>query len=1146
MESHGPVMIVGIGASAGGPEALKQLFAGVHADSGLAYVVVQHLALEHTNLLAQFLGQCTQMPVIEVQDGLPAEAAHVYAIAPGTTLGIAGGRFWVEAIIDEGDRYRPIDVFFQSLARDQGARAMGVVLSGFGTDGTEGLRAIAECGGLTLAQTPETAKHDDMPRNAIAAGVVQRVLAIDEIPRQLLEHAKDVAAGRIAHPPAAEPLAAIAPAAAPIDDPFTAHLDEIYEVLQHATGHDFRHYKRGRVRHRLQRRMRLARAESPQEYLALLSRYAPEAEILAKDLLVGTTQFFLDPEAFEYVRRHVLPRILAAKQPTKAVRIWVPGCASGEEAYSLAILVSEQLQGLLHAPPVQIFATDIDEDAIAKAREGRYPLDIAAHVSPERLARFFTPDNASYRVTRKLREMCLFSQHSLIRDPPFRAIDLISCRNVLLLLDAELQRRLVPVLHYALGRGGYLFLGASEDLAGHSALFDAVAKQARVFRRAEPAIRSLVEFHLVNHAGPRAAWPVKPAPTMPRASEQLPSSRFEQMGSLVRAAAGRRGVKRESPIEQLETELCTTDAELRTTNEELESANEELESANEELRSSNEELQLFNEEMQSSEEELQVVNEQLAVVNAELGRGLEELSRANSDLQNLLGSTDIATLFLDHELRIAKFTPAAGALFRLIEVDVGRPLSDLAPRLAEQDLTADAAEVLHTLRTVERQVETLDRQAWFLLRVLPYRTVEDVVAGVVITLADITQLKHAEAERERLIGELREAHDQLAKANQHLLEADRRKDEFLAILSHELRNPLAPIGSSLDVLDLAEPGSALAQRALAVIHRQFGHMSRMIQDLLDVTRVARDKVQLQREPLDLGELVQRTIEDHRESFVAAGIALESTPASGAVWVDGDPTRLAQVIGNLLQNAVKFTPRGGTVRVSVREDAASRRAIVRVQDTGRGIAPEILPRIFEPFIQAETTLDRNKGGLGLGLALVKGLTEAHGGSVTVASVLEGAGGDKGTIFTISLPLATGHRTPVDQPLPGSVAAAPPLHVLIIEDNVDAASSLRAALELVGHTVEVACTGPEGVERARALVPDVVLCDVGLPEMTGYEVARTLRATPALSRTSIVAVTGYGTAAAVAEARAAGFDAHVTKPVSIAMLDRVLAELGAARK
>jgi two-component system CheB/CheR fusion protein len=1471
---------VGIGASAGGLEALEQLFSYLPEGSGLAFVVVQHLAPEHVSLLAQLLGRRTKMPVVEAQDGMRAQADHVYVIAPGTTLGISGGSFHVTSGGERGGERRGlIDVFLRTLAADEGERAIGIVLSGSGSDGTSGLQAVQAHGGLTLAQDPETAKYDAMPRAAIAAGAVHQVMPAEQMPARLMERARDLAEGRGRLSTPAQ--AAVLPRAeTPSDEQLAAALDRICPILERKTGHDFSHYKRGTVLRRLRQRLQLRRAASVDEYLDFLGKDAQEPELLAKDLLIGVTSFFRDPTAFEYLGQHVLPQILAAGREHEGVRIWVPGCASGEEAYSLGIQVQEQLSQLGSAPPVRIFATDIDSEAIVEARHARYPSDIAQHVSPERIDRFFTREGSSFVVGKGVREMCVFSEHSLIRDPPFANVDLISCRNVLIYLDAVLQKKLVSLFHYALRRGGFLFLGSAEGLAGHPDLFDAVHKRFRVFKRRQAEIASVVDLPAVGRAVPHARPAGRSAPTALRTREQSVNDAFERLmlqeyapagavanaqGDLICVAGqtgrylqppagilttnildiahaglrielrtalhaavrsraevvrddvqvkvdgvprrlkltvrplpgikeeqlfaiilderpgwgGRRhagapaphGDARESAVQQLESELRTTRAELQTTVEELEGANEELKASNEELLSTNEEMQSTNEELRSSQEELSSLNEELITVNSELTRKVDELGQANSDLGNFFASTDVATVFVDRAQRIQRYTPAASQIFRLIAGDVGRPLADLAHRFTDQDLAASVSDVLRTLQPFEQQVETIDRQSWYLLRIVPYRTVENVIAGAVVTLADITRIKRFEAElrraeefsarvletlpeplvvltpdlkvrfasaafyrhfkvqeeetqgrriydlgngqwdipalrelleeilpgntffdgyrvdhyfesigrrimlvnarrlehrelillvindvTERLHAEdaLRRSEERLAEAQRvgrlgswewdlkagevrwsgelyaiyglapesfiptpsstgelihpddrdlrqakidevvstgtsveydvrivaadgstrvlrskvaisaldengrprvltgvnqdvterklteealqeahaQLQEADRRKNEFMAMLSHELRNPLAPIRNSLFILDRATPGSEQARRAQAVIDRQVAQMAQLIEGLLDVTRIARGKVQLQREVLDLNALAMRTVEDHRGAFVESGVELEMIAATAEVWVNGDPTRLSQSIGNLLQNAAKFTPRGGKTTASVEVDPARQQAIVRVHDTGRGIAPVVQSHLFEPFTQADVMIDRKKGGLGLGLALVKGLVEMHGGSVTAVS----AGADQGATFTIALPLEGSE--PVAAPRLTIETGRTVRRVLVIEDNTDAANSLREALQLGGHEVEVAYDGSEGLEKARSYRPDVVICDIGLPAMDGYAIARAVRADPQLARVMLVALTGYAGPDDVAQAREAGFDAHLAKPPTMDAVERVL--------
>jgi two-component system, chemotaxis family, CheB/CheR fusion protein len=1661
---------------------------------------------------------------------------------------------------------------------------------------------------------------------------------------------------------------------APADDleaQLAASLPAICALVRQRTGHDFASYKQGTLLRRIRRRLQVLHVAAAADYLPHLERDPSEADALVQNLLIGVTQFFRDPQAFVALAQHVLPLLVESKAVDAPLRIWVAGCASGEEAYSLAILVREHLERLDLRRLVQIFATDLDAELLAEARQGRYPLAIAEHVSPERLARFFVREGQTYHAAKELRDMCIFSQHSLIRDPPFSQLDLISCRNVFIYLGAELQKKLIPLLHYALRPGGFLFLGPSEGTASAPELFEAIDKTSRIFRRKETATRPALEFPLAARTSPRASASAPSAPPSPPVAaahrEKLaatferivldeycwPSLLVDERGDIVMVAgrvgrflqpsggalssnvldgargslrielraalqaackSGRRVVRDpitveledtpqrlrvvvrpvpaadpasplylislqarlaagdeaeaeaalashlETPaLQQLDAELRATRTELKTSVEAADAAHEELKSSNEELIATNEELQSANEELQTSREELQSLNEELETVNAELREKVEALATANSDLQNLFAATEIATIFLDRSLRVAKFTPAATALFHLIDSDVGRPLADLAPRFAGQDLVADAREVLRALSPIERQVRAAAGN-WFVLRVLPYRTIDNDIAGVLVTFVDvsavklaeeaarqqaelvhlshdaifvrrfdgtieswnrgaeelygfppaeaigkvshallatefpkpiaeieaelrhggswagelrhraqdgrtvmvlsnmqlargadgqerlleanrdITLRKQAEAEQQRLLVEVQAQRERLAalvgsmrdevwfadtqrrftlanpaavreftlgeesvdvealagslevfradgsprpieeapplralageavlnqeemirtpgsgelryrevnatpvkdaagqiigsvsvvrditervraeaalraseerfrtlasnaqdsitrfdregrfvyvnpfaerlvgrpaaeilgrtaeelgrnagtepwearlqevfasgqplrfdrrgvdgswwdvqltpelrdgqvvtalsmarditqrrlaeeaaqdsraklaaalasmneavfiadasgrfsdfnqefvryhrfrdrdecsreiaecaryleayfedgrpapldmwampralrgeegrnveyrlrrkdtgeewwgsygfgpirdpaggivgavvsareiterkqaeavirrsearwnaavdnfregaiiateaeqviywnpaarelhgmrsadegkgpladtpktfelwtpdgshrleldewpmrrikrgetvhrlelrlrrpdqgwerivaysgamvetasgerliflslydlteqrKAELALREADRRKNEFLAVLSHELRNPLAPIATSLHVLDHAAPDSEPASRAKQVIGRQVAQLSHLVNDLLDITRITSNKVQLHRERLELAEIVRSAVEDNRSAFEQLGVRLDLAPALRATPVLADGARIVQVVGNLLQNAAKFTSPGGRTRVSVAAEGGE--AVVRVADDGVGLAQETLGRLFQPFVQAEQSLDRSDGGLGLGLALVKGLVELHGGSVSAHS--EGLG--QGTEFVVRLPLDAG-----TEPQPARVrspAAPVQRRILIIEDNADAADSLAEVLKLGNHEVMVAYSGTEGIAKARKFRPEVVLCDIGLPGMDGYEVARTLRTDQTLKGAYLVALSGYALPEDQQRAIASGFARHLAKPPSIETIEELLA-------
>ncbi len=834
--------VVGIGASAGGIDALKKFLPGIEPGSGLAFVVVQHLDPHHSSVLAEVLARSSRLPVVSIKDGMVIEADHIYVIPPNATLSIEGSELRVARPSAPRGARNPIDTFFVSLAEAQAENAACVILSGTGSDGTLGLRAVKEHGGLTLAQAG--AQYDGMMRSALATRLVDFVLPAEEMPERLANYFRHIV--EIGEKKGIDG----------VQQEAANRLAQICTILRARTGHDFSGYKDKTLTRRVQRRMQVLQLTEVDQFLERLRQDPHEVDMLFQDLLIGVTNFFRDPQVFKALESEVIPRLFERKGPDDSVRVWVPGCSTGEEAYSIAILLREHAPKSHSIPKLQVFASDIDEAALEVARFGRYPSTIARDVSARRLERFFLREDGSYRVGDELREICLFSVHNILRDAPFSRLDLISCRNLLIYLNAELQSRIVPLLHYALRNGGYLLLGTSENVTRHPRLFAAVDKPNRIFQRRPPTERRLPEFPLSTPdaagAGPaqmaRAASPdtslkemaerqllerYAPAYAVVTAEGELlhtsgrtgkylelpagapvanifslarrglrldlraalhkaiksgqptvqsrvsvatdggaqeldllvqplrPSAAqdslymivFQDLGGIrsAEAEAGEHAPDDEAAVvRQLEAELRATKERLQTTTEELESANEELKSGNEELSSINEELQSANEELETSKEELQSINEELQTVNAELNARVEELSRANSDIANLLESTQIATVFLDREMRVKSFTPAAKELFRLVESDTGRPIMDVRTRFDLDSVQPDAERVLRSLETIEKQVDSSETHKRYIMRLLPYRTVDNVIAGVVVTFTDITRIAAAEAR----IGEL--------------------------------------------------------------------------------------------------------------------------------------------------------------------------------------------------------------------------------------------------------------------------------------------------------------------------------------------------------------------------------------------------------
>lgn len=857
--------IVGIGASAGGLAAFEAFFSSMpsDADPGMAFVLVQHLDPDHKSILTDLIRRYTRMQVFEVEDGMPVRPNCAYIIPPGRDMAFLNGALQLlEPVAPRGQRL-PIDFFFRSLAQDQRDRAIGIVLSGTGSDGTLGVRAIKGEGGMVMAQNPASTEYDGMPRSAIATGLVDYELPPSEMPAQLMAFAGH-AFGRVPRP-----------SGLPASKSENAQM-KIFILLRSQTGHDFSQYKANTVQRRIERRMAVHQIATMGEYVRYLQQAPAEVEALFRDLLIGVTRFFRDPEAFLALEERVIPRLFSGKPPGALIRIWVPGCSTGEEAYSLAILLQEHMDVAKQSATVQIFATDIDSQAIATARAGLYPASIAADISRERLARFFAaePGGGAYRIHKAIRDMLVFSEQDVIKDPPFSKLDLISCRNLLIYMDGDLQKKLIPLFHYALNPGGMLFLGTSETTGDFMDLFGVVDRKSRLYRRKEvsqveriagrgpffspvaameaarpraagkpPSLekRSLREvteqaiLHLVAPAGAlvnrqgdvlyihgRTGMALEPAPGEAGPSNLLKMAREglrQELASALHRAAGTGEVVRcrglrartnggfvtihlsvhpvglrpelaegtdpappggplflvileaapppdpqpsepasppgspppepgsghpEESVASLQLELRAKDEYLQAAIEELETSNEELKSSNEEMQSVNEELQSTNEELETSKEELQSVNEELATVNAELQTKVADLSRANNDMNNLLAGTGIATIFVDHQLRILRFTPAATQIINLIPSDVGRPVGHIVSNLTGySSLLEDARLVLDTLIPKVLEVQTTEG-AWYTLRLQPYRTLDNVIEGAVITFVDITETRKAQ------------------------------------------------------------------------------------------------------------------------------------------------------------------------------------------------------------------------------------------------------------------------------------------------------------------------------------------------------------------------------------------------------------------
>ncbi len=1365
-------LMVGIGASAGGIGALKQFFTAMPAQSGMAFVVILHLSDEHESILAQIIQAHTAMPVAQVTKTVQVEPNHVYVIPPAKHLELLNGMIKLkEPDHIKGNRV-PIDLFFRSLADAYGKDAVSIILSGTGSDGTLGMQRVKEFGGFVFAQSPEDAEYDGMPCSAINTGLVDMILPVAEIPGKLMRLGK--LAEPIEIPPEEIPEAEIPEAEIPGAEKDEAEipgaekaetekpgrkvepdaLREVLTLLRVRTGHDFMNYKRPTLLRRISRRLQVHELKDMSAYLELLRENADEVQQLLRDLLITVTNFFRDQEAFAALESEVIPQLFMGKTSADTIRVWVAGCATGEEAYSLAMLLCEHSARLTDAPKIQIFASDINEEAIRAARDCRYDEVIVADVSPERLRRFFDQEGNTYCVKKELREMVLFAPHNLLRDPPFSRLDLITCRNLLIYFNRETQERVLEIFNFALRNNGFLFLGSSETAETQTVLFSAVDKKQRIYRcrpglahhplptmpiqgkwvvkipeaqaaeyepegsfaathlklveqYAPPSVLVNEEYDIVHsseHAGRflrfaggepsrnllKLAHPALQldlrstvmaakqtgAPSEARrirveleGAERLvnlivrpsdagfllvifeeekdaPASR--EAGSLADAMAGDKAM--ETVVQGLEEELQTTKDRLRSTLEQGETATEELKASNEELQAINEELRSASEELETSKEELQSVNEELTTVNHELKNKVDEAGRANSDMQNLMQSTDIATIFLDRALKIKRFTPRATELFNVIPADLGRPLEHITHKLDYGFLTQDAAEVMTTLRLKEREVRGGTADSRYLVRLAPYRTPDDRIDGVVLSFQNITELKRASdalsesEERFRTLFDwmdegyfviemifdvtgkpvdwlfvevnpafekhtgikqasgktilalvpnietkwfdiygkvtttgaairFTEASEALAgrcfelyafrlgsadsrrvavlftnvtererteaalhKSEEALRDADRRKDIFLATLAHELRNPLAAIRPALEVMRRSADSSAhsSSDAARQVIERQLAQIVRLVDDLLDVARITEGKIKLQRERVTLAAAVELALETIHPLAVAARHELTVTLPAEPLYLDADLTRLTQIFLNLLTNSVRYTEPGGSIWLTAEREGAQ--VVVRIKDTGIGIAPETLPHVFDLFSQGARASHRAQG-LGIGLSLVKQLVELHGGTVAAYS----AGTGRGSEFVVRLSLAPADT---DDQQPAALAPAvvtvvmdsTACRVLVVDDNTDSVDMMETLLKLEGHEVRSAYDGATAIQVALAYQPDLMFLDLGLPDIDGYEVAARLRAQ--LPHTLIVALSGWGQPSDRARTQAAGFDHHLVKPLNFDKLPELL--------
>jgi two-component system CheB/CheR fusion protein len=1194
--AHQALAVVGIGASAGGLDACGRLLDALPVPNGLAFILVQHLDPTHESMMATLLAAHTPMPVVQARDGMKVEPDHLYIIPPDADLTIIEDRLVVSPPHERHGARLPFDFFLHSLATEFGARAIGVVLSGLGADGSLGAKSVKEHGGLIIAQDPGQAEFDGMPRSAISAGAVDLVLPLDRIPEALISYHRH--ANTIEHP---------------VSDQEPAWLDAVIALLRTQTSHDFTYYKRGTLLRRTQRRMAIAAIEpdAASRYLELLRNDADELDRLANDLLINVTRFFRDETTFDHLSRVVIPDLLRDRASDDPIRIWIAGCSTGEETYSLAMLFSEQIAAMRRHVKVQMFASDVDEAAIAFAREGLYPEAISADVSPQRLGCFFTREAQGYRIASDLRQTVIFAVQDLLADPPFVRLDMLSCRNLLIYLLPEAQARVIALFHFALRENGVLVLGRAESIGDAEGRFLTISKSERIFRRigrnrpedlnilnggrdsllalglrrpGQSAVRTgaIAEFcrqKVMDAFAPASVLinarreclyvvgaidqflmvaqgpPVQDLFAMARDGVQAKLLTAIQRAGLEKrrvvvsgGQVGPGGLKfrvaaepvsfegedllllsfidepreREAAaddavapddlprVAQLEEELQSTRAELQAAIHSLELSHREQVIKNEETLSVNEEYQATNEELLTSKEELQSLNEELTALNAQLQQTLERARTTSNDLKNVLYSTDVATIVLDAGLNIRFFTPSTRTLFNIIPGDVGRPLVDLNSLANDAALLPDARRVLETSTPVEREIET-GTGVWFARRIQPYRTDEAGVEGVVITFNDITERKlNADA---------------LQAARHQAEAADAAKSRFLAVASHDLRQPLQALRIYQGLL-ARTASNEQTRNIVCRIADSLNTMSGMLNALLDLNQIEAGTVKPAMTDFVIGDLLRSLRDEFLIQAQAKNLELRCVPCS--LRVHSDLALLTQMLRNLVGNALKYTTTG---KVLLGCRRCAERVSVEVWDTGVGIAEKDINAIFEPYHQINNPARESAKGLGLGLSIVQRTANLLGHSITVRSKL-----GKGAVFAIALGRAPGAKASdlegrLERQGEGDNVAKSACAILLIEDEQDVRESLSLMLRLEGFQVMTAHDGPSalGLVASGEAVPDLILTDFGLPGgMNGIELAGALR--ESLHRAvPVIVLTGdirTSTLRAIADK---GY-AHVKKPTT----------------
>ncbi len=1056
LEGDGPrehPFIVGVGASAGGLDAIERFFANMPVDSGMAFVIVQHLSPNYESLMDELLARHTDMPIHRATDGMEIERNGIYLIPPKKNMMFSQGKLLLTDQDSDGSLNLPIDIFFRSLAQDAGQRAIAIVLSGTGSDGSRGVREVHEAGGLVLAQDLDSASFDGMPRSAASTELVDVVCPPELMPNRIVDYVRNPLDFIRGEPHYQEDVSE------------TGDHFDIFRLFRQKFGIDFSLYKPATIDRRIERRVQLTRSADLKTYVKRLDSDSEELDTLYRDLLVEVTQFFRDPEAFDVIETEVLPQIVENANDGDELRLWVPGCATGEEAYSLAMLLQEAISNSEKSLSFKVFATDVHQRSLETASAGVYSATSIENVPEDLRAKYFSANGELYHISRDLRQRVIFAPNDITRDPPFTKIDFISCRNVLIYLEPKVQKKVLSLFHFGLQTGGVLFLGPSESLGDLNTEFHTIDRHWRIYRKERDARLPMATRLPMNSAISRviphrqafvAKSPLQAADTnfssafQGLLSKYLPPSllvneyyelvhSFGDASQFLKQPEGRstldvlkmvtgdlrmaisaalhkadqqrsavvyKGVRlaiddceaqfkvtvepsirdgqkmflicleeiesatpapasgvhydvceqSSERIEVLEQELAYMRESLQTTVEELETSNEELQSTNEELIASNEELQSTNEELHS-------VNEELCTVNLEHKQKIEELTQLTNDMDNLLRSTDIGTVFLDRELRIRMFTPAISAAFNILEQDVGRPIDHIAIRLDHPNLMTDIQDVVRSGESIERKCKDPDDKT-YLFRVMPYRTAADRMDGIALTLTDISAVKEAERAQLRT--------QDLARANKDL-------QDFAYAVSHDLQRPLHRLNDACQELKSAMPPEVLTEydRLISRVDTCSTDASKMIQGLLTYSRVATRGKNF--ELVDSQIMFDDALEELADLIATSGahVTCDSLPT-----IKADDRQLGRVFLELLENAIHYRhERRPEVHVSCQRNSGD--WLFSVRDNGAGIEERHYHRVFVIF--QRLGFNPEVRGNGLGLALAKRIIERHAGKIWVDSV-----------------------------------------------------------------------------------------------------------------------------------------------------------------